>query len=114
MVIVPIHRLYFHPLSKYPGPRLWAISRIPFAYYYINGTSHAALEKLHAKYGDTVRTAPNELSFINGDAWDDIYRADKITRQQLARDPQLVLPPPDGGAHSIIFTPNEDDHARMR
>lgn len=90
MVILPIQRLYFHPLSKFPGPRLWAISRIPFAYYIVRGDLHFHFQTLHAKYGYVVRVAPNELSYIAEDAYNDIYQADKITRQQLSRDPKLI------------------------
>lgn len=114
MVVLPIQRLYFHPLSKFPGPRLWAISRIPFAYYNVRGVTHLKLEEMHEKYGDVVRCAPDELSYIDEDACNDIYQPNKITRQQLFRDGKLVSDPPNGGPHGIIFTTNEDDHARMR
>lgn len=31
------------------------------------------IKKLHDKYGDVVRVAPNELSYTNPDAWQEIY-----------------------------------------
>lgn len=39
-----------------------------------NGTIVEWVKELHEKYGDAVRLAPNEVSFISGEtAWRDIY-----------------------------------------
>lgn len=46
-------RLYFHPLSKFPGPRLAAISRWYEFYYDVirDGTFVQLFPELHKKYG---------------------------------------------------------------
>ena len=45
------HRLYFHPLAKYPGP-FWAkISTIPSWWHSKNQDRHIWLLRLQEKYG---------------------------------------------------------------
>jgi len=48
-----IYRLYFHPLSKFPGPKLAAITRYYEAYFDIiqNGQYVFKIADLHKKYG---------------------------------------------------------------
>lgn len=58
-VIVKRHVL--SPLSKCPGPFLASISRLWYTYINWRGIQHEVLEKLHVKYGDVVRVAPNEV-----------------------------------------------------
>ncbi|KAF8515285.1 cytochrome P450 [Gautieria morchelliformis] len=52
----------FHPLARYPGPRLWWISSLRLAYVSFHGRRHFILHALHAKYGPFVRIGPNALS----------------------------------------------------
>jgi hypothetical protein len=60
----------FGPLSKIPGPKLWAISRLPRMYMEWKGEEAAGVDALHKKYGPVVRLAPNEVSFAGGaQAW---------------------------------------------
>ena len=65
--------LYFHPLSKFPGPKLWAVSRLPFIYSLLTGQLTRREREFHEKYGDIIRLAPDEVSFANEQAWNDIY-----------------------------------------
>jgi hypothetical protein len=57
-----IYNVYFHPLARYPGPRLAAISNIYYARHWPGGRWPFILEELHEKYGEVVRYAPNDLS----------------------------------------------------
>lgn len=68
-----VHRVWFHPLSSFPGPRLWAASCIPYVVSLLRGTLINDMLRLHNEYGPVVRLAPNELSFATADAWRDIY-----------------------------------------
>ncbi|KAK7986888.1 hypothetical protein PG988_001876 [Apiospora saccharicola] len=90
-----VWRLYFHPLSKYPGSRLAAISDIWLAYHSLLGRWPWAVEDGLKKYGiclfqapaprhntsqltvwipgDVVRVAPNELVFGSPQAFADLY-----------------------------------------
>lgn len=64
-----IHNLYFHPLCAYPGPWYCAISRVWFGVGIFRGDLHFRVQRLHELYGDIVRIAPNELSYIAPEAW---------------------------------------------
>ncbi|KAI9154961.1 Cytochrome P450 monooxygenase BOA3 [Paramyrothecium foliicola] len=68
-----IYNLYFHPASKYPGPRLAAISNAWYAYHWITGKYPMAISQALRKYGDVVRIAPNELVFITPKAAADMF-----------------------------------------
>jgi len=69
-----IYNLYLHPLSKFPGPKLAAISNIRQSVIWIVGGRYPHdLHNLHKKYGDVVRIAPNELSFSTAQSFQEIY-----------------------------------------
>lgn len=65
--------LYFHPLAKYPGPRLAAVSELWNAKASASGTQPFQMQELHRKYGDVVRTGPNRLCFFTVQAYGDVY-----------------------------------------
>ncbi|RAL68205.1 hypothetical protein DID88_008909 [Monilinia fructigena] len=68
-----MYNLYFHPLAKFPGPKLAAITDGWMSYYSISGDWHKILIQLHDRYGPVVRFAPNELDFASPQAYQDIY-----------------------------------------
>ncbi|KAJ8113006.1 hypothetical protein OPT61_g4758 [Boeremia exigua] len=68
-----IYNLYLHPLCGYPGPKLWAATRLTWAHAMQSGQYHQKLHAMHERYGDVVRVAPDELSFISPEACRDIY-----------------------------------------
>ncbi|KAI7773754.1 hypothetical protein LA080_009997 [Diaporthe eres] len=73
VVVRPIYNVFFHPLRKYPGPKLWAASSLPWGFSFMAGRMHESLMDLHNKYGTVVRVAPDELSFSSPDAWEEVY-----------------------------------------
>ncbi|KAK4446905.1 cytochrome P450 [Podospora aff. communis PSN243] len=103
-----IYLLFLHPLSKYPGPKLWAISRLPWAYHVIKGDVWHAQDKFHDQYGPVVRIGPDELTYLAPEAWKDIY----TTKPQLVKDPYSLTPPLNGA--DSLFTAMGDDHRRIR
>ena len=114
---VGVYNIYFHPLRHIPGPKLAAAGRFVWAYHQHHGTLVQYVTRLHDEYGDVVRLAPNEISFINGEtAWRDIYGLHVTKRNSNSRpylkDPNWYPAPPNG-APSIILA-NEADHARQR
>src|ERR1700753_1497845 len=68
-----VYRLYFHPLAKFPGPKLNAISPIPSIISLLKGRIPLETKQMHDKYGPVVRVTPTELSFNGAQAWEDIY-----------------------------------------
>lgn len=110
-----IYNIWFHPLSHIPGPKLSSASAIPYIIHTRNGTNVNWIKQLHEKYGDVVRVAPTELSFISGEsAWQDIYgfRTGKHKTPPYLKD-RTWYPIPVNGVYSVI-TADEEGHSRMR
>ncbi|KAF5873344.1 putative cytochrome p450 protein [Botrytis fragariae] len=104
-----IYNLYFHPLAKYPGPRLWAFTNFPNSIGRIQGLMYLRLKSAHEKYGPIVRSAPNELSFITPEAWTDIY-AKKPGRPEMPKGNYVPQP----GTESLFDHPVHEEHQRIR
>ena len=64
---------------------------------------------MHETYGEIIRIAPNELSFINANAWQDLYGhhpgRGTLPRWGYGKDPNGVV---------NIFSANDTDHSRLR
>jgi hypothetical protein len=108
---IGVYRVYLHPLSVYPGPLLWSVSRLPQLYYLGRGILPWKIHQLHNKYGPIIRLAPTELSFITADTWNDIYgrAADKT---QLRKDRTFAAPA--SGVNGLLFELDDTEHARLR
>lgn len=54
---VTFYRLFLHPLAKFPGPKLAAVTRWYEAYYDVvqNGQYTFKIEEMHKRYGRTTR-----------------------------------------------------------
>ncbi|KAJ0416241.1 cytochrome P450, partial [Aspergillus carlsbadensis] len=107
-----IYNIYLHPLSKIPGSRLWASSRLPFVYALIKGTIIHDIQRLHEKYGPVIRIAPNEVTFAHPDAYKDIFQPDQNQRQFL-KDPLWWARQP-GHPDSLLSAISPEKHAQMR
>ncbi|KAH8587874.1 cytochrome P450 [Bisporella sp. PMI_857] len=105
-----IYRVYFHPLAAYPGPKICAITRLPYLWNLVKGRQTHNARELHKMYGDVVRIAPNELSYTNSKAWKDIYRH-RQGKPEMAKNRKSYTTHP-GGEHIIIA--NREDHSRFR
>jgi cytochrome P450 len=74
------------------------------------------IKELHDKYGDAVRVAPNEVSFISGEtAWSDIYgfRTGKYKNTGAYLKDTAWFPKPVNGVWSLLPA-DEANHSRMR
>lgn len=112
-IVTGIYSVYFGPLSKYPGPKLWAFSRLPRIRAMQNGEESFAWSRLHDKYGPVVRIGPNELSFTSGgQAWKDIYGFKKHGRPHPYKDPAFYGKSLNGVDSAI--TADDAGHARQR
>ncbi|KAK9327706.1 cytochrome P450 [Lipomyces starkeyi] len=72
-----VYNIFLHPLRRYPGPLCAAATTWWKTYIevYTQQSMTDVLEYLHARYGDVVRTGPNELHFSNPAAYNDIYNS---------------------------------------
>ncbi|KAF4633926.1 hypothetical protein G7Y89_g4186 [Cudoniella acicularis] len=108
-----IYNVFFHPLRHFPGPLLARASRLMWSYHTFNGDLTKYTTECHRKYGDTVRIAPNELSYTKSEAWPDIYGHRLANGQGNLPKPTHGRRPPVNGVNSMIAA-NEEDHRRMR
>ncbi|KAK1997731.1 cytochrome P450 [Colletotrichum falcatum] len=105
-----VYNVYFHPLRDYPGPKLFAATRISFSRMITNGKSHQKLLELHKKYGPVVRIGPETIDWADPRAFKDLMGHSKGGGgMENYRDPVNARNRP----HSIINAGRED-HARMR
>ncbi|OCK77527.1 cytochrome P450 [Lepidopterella palustris CBS 459.81] len=107
-----IYNIYFHPLSKYPGPYLAAASRLPNAWYLIRGTNVRRACYLHDKYGPVVRVGPNELSYTNAQGWKDIYGHRVGGKSAIGKWRTFYRNP--GDEVDSIFTGSDEVHTKAR
>lgn len=85
---VVVYNLFFHPLRRFPGPKLWAATPLPAALSVLRGLSHVKILELHKRYGDIVRVGPNELAFAHSDVWKDICGHLKRDQEENGKDPK--------------------------
>ncbi|KAL1708595.1 cytochrome P450 [Schizophyllum commune] len=100
LIICVRRRLYFHPLSRVPGPLFAASTDCCVTYYDIvkDGATVDQLQKLHAIYGPVVRIGPNTVHFNNPDVYHRIY-----TRgTSFLKDHALYCAFPDGSSFGSI------------
>jgi len=108
-----VYNLYIHPLRNIPGPKAWAVSRIPFATAFTAGKAVQTLEALHRKYGHAVRIQPNAVSFAHPDSWQDIqgvrlsnggkpYLKDKTWWKSMASTSDSIATAIDHDRHACI------------
>lgn len=104
-----IYNIWFHPLSKFPGPAFACATKIPIAVASWEGGLSNWLKELHDHYcSDVVRISPDELSFVGPAAWKDLY-GNRPGHENFQKDLALL-----SGVESNILVANDADHSRMR
>jgi cytochrome P450 len=68
-----LHRLYLHPLARFPGPFAAKLSGSWRNKRYWRGTWHDDIVDAHKRYGPIVRIAPNELSVTGQEVLKPLY-----------------------------------------
>ncbi|EGC46046.1 benzoate 4-monooxygenase cytochrome P450 [Histoplasma capsulatum var. duboisii H88] len=104
-----IYNIYFHPLSKFPGPKYLAVGRIPITLATLRGQKAQFRFNAHRKYGEIVRIASNELSFAHAQGWRDIYGTQ--AKLQMAKPASGIEE--QEGAQSVV-TAEGDTHVRQK
>lgn len=84
--ITIIYNVYFHPLSKFPGP-FWARASLFWRFWHsMQGRFHRVVEDSHRQYGDVFRVSPNELSFGTASSFKAIYGSPGPDRPRVPKD----------------------------
>ncbi|KAF5230818.1 hypothetical protein FANTH_13669 [Fusarium anthophilum] len=105
--LVALGCLFFSPLRKFPGPKLWAISYIPYARSCTSGHGHKDFLELHKKYGPIIRVGPNHLSVDHPDGMQDLRGHRKSGEH--GKDAHNL----SANGRNIIGA-NREDHQRFR
>ncbi|KAK4163687.1 cytochrome P450 [Cladorrhinum sp. PSN259] len=107
-----IYNLFLHPLARVPGPQLWAATRLRFIRSLVTGDLNRDVQKLHEKYGEVVRTAPDEVSFSSEEALHDMFNG-RTGAKQFPRDTIFWKAPP-GQPENLVHTNDHAASVRMR
>ncbi|KAF6839218.1 cytochrome p450 [Colletotrichum plurivorum] len=100
------YNLFLHSLRSFPGPLLMRATRITYSYKLNTGVLPFEVLKLHEKYGDVVRVAPDELAFNNVSAWKDIMGHRTQGAAEFEKDPKFYSSVP--GMPRTINCTNEE------
>lgn len=89
LVSLIVYRLYLHPLSEVPGPKLAAITSWYETYYDLfktpGGQYWNKLDELHNIYGPIIRINPNEVQIHDPEFYTQIYAGGSTKRNRYAR-----------------------------
>ncbi|KAI0404814.1 putative cytochrome P450 [Xylaria palmicola] len=83
-VVKVIYRLWFSPLSGFPGSKLAAMTSLYEFYFdfFKQGKYCFEIERMHQVYGPIVRINPRELSIADPDFYDKVYVSASTRRTQ--------------------------------
>ncbi|KAL1616667.1 hypothetical protein SLS54_008234 [Diplodia seriata] len=114
LVATAVYNVYFHPLSKYPGPKFtWTTDLVWWAISY-SGKIEPWTRKQHETYGEVIRIGPDRLSYINPQAWKDIYGHRSAGKQENGKDFHRFYSKDINNANHIINTPDAKEHGSLR
>ncbi|KAK7990689.1 hypothetical protein PG990_014969 [Apiospora arundinis] len=85
----------FHPLHKFPGPRLASMTYAYEAYYdfWLHGKYTLRIKAMHDNYGPIVRINPDELHCADPDMLDEIYAGGNRAREKWEHYTGFMLGP---------------------
>ncbi|KAL1990476.1 hypothetical protein VTN49DRAFT_6315 [Thermomyces lanuginosus] len=110
VILLAIYRLYFHPLAKFPGPKLAAITHLYEFYFNIikDGMFIWEIQRMHEQYGPIVRITPHELHIKDPSFYDEIYAPASRKREKYSGFVAHF------GTPSSMVTTISHEHHRMR
>ncbi|KAK2792149.1 hypothetical protein FQN52_003917 [Onygenales sp. PD_12] len=106
-----LYRLFFHPLSKFPGHKLAGATDL-YEYYFDvakRGMFIWEIERMHEKYGPIVRINPEELHIRDAEFFDEIYSAGNKKRHKYDKWAKMA-----GAPTSTSTTVDHDLHRQRR
>ena len=108
---VIIRRIYFHPLSKYPGPWLGKFSDLPTILAVFNRRRTFKQYELLQAYGSPVRMGTNSLVFSDMETFAQILGQ---SSRPCLKDPASYDGLSATGAINVLNATDRHQHARLR
>jgi hypothetical protein len=104
-----VYRLYFHPLAKFPGPKLAALTKWTEAYYEIvkKGQFTFKIDEWHDRYGPIVRVTPDEVHIRDSEFWDTLF-------VKYPKSDRYEWTSPRFGCPQSVFTTSDSNLHKMR
>ncbi|KAK4180450.1 putative cytochrome P450 [Triangularia setosa] len=112
-VLLIIYRLYFHPLSSFPGPKLAAATSLYETWHALFSRKQLSWPEyerlvLHPKYGPVVRIRPGALHVSDPDAFRDVHRVgSKFTKAKYFYVPFRI-------SQTLFGSTDPDFHRKRR
>ncbi|KAG6353747.1 hypothetical protein INS49_005456 [Diaporthe citri] len=78
--LIASYRVFFHPLSKYPGPLAAKLSDAYAGFYATFMRLHLATTRDLENFGPVIRHGPNKLIFNSAEALQDLYNNERVTK----------------------------------
>ncbi|KAL1857489.1 hypothetical protein Daus18300_010354 [Diaporthe australafricana] len=108
-----VYNAFFHPVAKFPGPLYAGATKLSSDAIFATGHGMAWLRTLHDRYGPVVRYAPDTLSFIDPQAWKDIYGHQTMGKKSNPKHPDSRFRD-FNGVKSLVSELEDDEHGRIR
>ncbi|KAI0124105.1 cytochrome P450 [Xylariales sp. AK1849] len=106
-ILKGIYRITLHPLAKFPGPKLTAMTRCYEAYYEVfaggtGGKFGEKIEEWHRQYGPIVRINPFELHVNDPEYFEELFNFNPhLWKRTFAID-------------NLVHTPSSAQHKQRR
>ena len=102
--VVVIYRLFFHPLARFPGPRLAACTHLYEQYFDLiknpGGQFLFHVEELHKIYGPVVRINPDEVQVNDAEFFGTVFTSGHARREK--HHPQIRANGSPGSVSSAV------------
>ncbi|KAK3936660.1 cytochrome P450 [Diplogelasinospora grovesii] len=107
---VIFYRLFLHPLARFPGPKLAAVTRYVEGYYDVvrGGQYTWKIAEMHKKYGPIIRISPYELHVDDPAYFEKLFRQDGRWNKYWWSYERFAA------KHSTVFCVEHDVHRRRR